>query len=140
MREQFHILVPLTVRWGDLDAYGHVNNAVYFTFCESARIAYFEAVGVFTLAEAPTHGPVLAQASLNFRRQVRYPAELEAGARATRIGNKSFTLDYAIFDKADGHIVADGTSANAWIDYATGRAIPLPEAIRQRIRELDHLE
>ncbi len=136
-REAFHVATPVIIRWGDMDSFGHVNNAVYFTFCESARIAYFDAVGVEAARVPPSHGPVLAQASLNFRSQVRYPASLEACARATRIGNRSFSLDYAIFDQSDQTIVAEGTSVIAWIDYAVGRSVPLPEVLIERIRGLE---
>lgn len=140
MDATFKVTVPVLVRWADMDSFGHVNNAVYFTFCESARIAYFAAVGVDEAREASSHGPVLAQASLNFRRQVHYPAELEASARSSRIGTKSFALDYVIRDRATGEVVADGSSVIAWIDYAVGRSIPLPAALRQRIATLDGLE
>lgn len=137
MRDTFRVKTPVIVRWGDMDSYGHINNAVYFTFCESARIAYFEAIGVFEEKDVSSHGPVLAQASLNFRKQVHFPATLEACAKATRIGNRSFALDYVIFDMQDGEAVADGSSVIAWIDYAVGRSVELPERLKDRIRQLE---
>lgn len=139
MSGEYKVAVPATVRWGDLDSFGHVNNAVYFTFCESARIAYFTAVGISADRSVATHAPVLAQATLNFRRQVHYPAELEARARCPRLGTKSFALDYQIVDRANGEVVADGTSVIAWLDYATGRTEKLPAALRKIIAELDDL-
>ena len=146
-RDDFRLWLPVDVRWGDMDAFGHVNNAAYFTYCESARIAYFDAVELEQARQAPRHGPALAQASCNFRRQVHYPASLEAGARTSRIGGKSFTLDYLIRrrdparpDRHDGEVVCDGSSVVVWVDYATGAAIPIPDTLRRRLMEFDRLE
>jgi acyl-CoA thioester hydrolase len=66
---------PIAVRWGDMDSMGHVNNAKYFTYCESARMSYFAAIRLPDHREVPTQGPALAAATLNFRRQIRYPAD-----------------------------------------------------------------
>jgi acyl-CoA thioester hydrolase len=140
VREQFQYWVPISVRWGDMDAYGHVNNAMYFTYCESARIVYFDRIDMYHLRTAERHAPALVAANLNFREQVMYPAELEVSARATRIGARSFTLDVIIVRKGTADVVADGSSVLAWVDYGTGKSIPLPESLKARIRELDGLE
>lgn len=137
MRDEFNFFIPVSVRWADMDSYGHVNNAVYFTYCESARMAYFEAIRLGDAKSKPSLGPALAQASLSFRRQVHYPAELEVGARATRIGSSSFSLDYAIYPHGADHPVADGTSVVVWIDYEVGKSVALPDDLRGRILQLD---
>lgn len=92
MRELFRHWQTVPVRWGDMDSFGHVNNARFFTYCESARISWFEAVELDRHREDERQGPAAVSATCNFRRQVHYPATLEVGARATRIGGKSFTL------------------------------------------------
>jgi len=137
MKELFHHWLTLPIRWGDMDAFGHVNNAAYFTYCESARISYFEAVELDRCREAESHGPALVTATCNFLRQVHHPATLEVGARASRIGGKSFTLEYALYRREDDELVADGSSVVAWVDYEAGRSIPLPEALKERIRKLE---
>ena len=137
MRDLFRFFIPITVRWADMDSYGHVNNAVYFTYCESARMAYFDAIRLEDAKTKPSLGPALAQASLSFRRQVHHPAQLEVGARAIRIGKSSFQLDYAIFLEGDEQPAADGTSVVVWIDYDLGKSVPLPDDLRQRIVALD---
>ena len=139
MRDKFNYWLPIEVRWGDMDSYGHVNNAAYFTYCESARMGYFEAIEMDAAKEEPQHGPALAQASCNFRQQVHHPATLEVGARTTRLGGKSFTLDYVILHKGSDEVVCDGSSVVVWVDYGSGKAIPLPDALRQRISDLDSL-
>ena len=69
-RAAFRLLEPISVRWADVDSMGHVNNAKYFTYCESARMSYFAAVDLSD-HRREQHGPALAAANLNFRQQVR---------------------------------------------------------------------
>lgn len=139
-REGFHHIEPIDVRWGDMDAMGHVNNATYFTYCESARMSYFEAVRLGEHKEEPTHGPALVTATCNFHQQVHYPALLEVAARAVQIGGKSFTLEYRILRRDTEEVVADGSSVVVWVDYEAGKAIPLPAALKAAIRRLEGME
>jgi acyl-CoA thioester hydrolase len=138
-RERFRHWITVPVRWGDMDAFGHVNNARYFTYCESARISYFQAVGLGAQTTTPDHGPSVVTATCNFRRQVHYPATLEVGVRALKIGRTSFPLEYGIFLEGTGDLVADGSSVVVWVDYGAGKSTPLPESLKARIRELDGL-
>jgi acyl-CoA thioester hydrolase len=135
-RDDFRRWVKIPVRWGDMDAVGHVNNATYFTYCESARTAYFEDIGVGRFAEM-TEGPALARAELNFRRQVRHPAVLEVGVRVPEVRTRSFRMDYGIFFEATDTLVADGTSVVAWANYAAGRSVEIPPAVRAAIEAIE---
>ena len=108
---------PISVRWGDIDSMGHVNNAKYFTYCESARMSYFAAVRMTAHKEAETHGPALAAANLNFRRQVRWPAELDVETRVTEIGRSSFKMEYELILRGTDERVADGAGVIVWVDY-----------------------
>ena len=128
---------PITVRWGDMDSMGHVNNAKYFTYCESARMGYFAAVRMNEHREDDHHGPALAAATLHFRRQVRYPADLEVPIRVTEIGRSSFKMELEIFYRGTDERVADGTAVIVWVDYATGRSAPLPESLKEEIRRFE---
>ncbi|MCC6797440.1 MAG: acyl-CoA thioesterase [Candidatus Hydrogenedentes bacterium] len=127
LRKDFGLLVPITVRWGDMDAYGHVNNATFSTYFETARMKFFEWVRVFDYKEGERHAPAIVSATINYRQQVHYPAELEAGIRCIKVGTKSFTLEHFLFRAGADEIVADGTTVIAWVDYAAGKAVPLPE-------------
>lgn len=127
-------LEPIRVRWGDVDSMGHVNNAKYFTYCESARMSYFAAVGMDAFREGGRYGPALAAANLNFRRQVRYPADLAVWTRVSKLGRTSFTMDYEILEAATGDRVADGAGVIVWVDYESGRPEPLPDGLRAAIR------
>lgn len=145
-RDEFHVWLTVDVRWGDMDAFGHVNNARYFTYCESARIRYFQELGLdldrAATGRAPagrpdTHAPAVVSASCNFLRQVHYPATLDVGVRVTEVGRSSFTLDYGIFRHDSGELVADGQSVAVWVDYAAGKSAPLPEELKAKIRAID---
>lgn len=138
-RELFQVHAPISVRWGDMDAYGHVNNAVYFTYFEQARIQYFETVDLYTHAIDPKHRPALVTATINYKQQVHWPAELESAVRTTKIGNTSFTFEHALFRQGTDEIVADGTSVVVFVDYTIGRPMPLPEGLRNAIAKLDGL-
>lgn len=128
---------PITVRWGDMDSMGHVNNAKYFTYFESARMSYFAAVRMYELREDEKHGPALAATTLNFRRQVRYPAELEVATRVAEIGRSSFKMEFELFHRGTDDLVADGTGVIVWVDYGTGKSIPLPEPLKEEIRRFE---
>jgi acyl-CoA thioester hydrolase len=128
---------PVTVRWGDLDSMGHVNNAVYFTYCESARMSYFAAVRMNDHREAERHGPALAAANLNFLRQVHWPAELDVRTWVSEIGRSSFRMEYEIVRRNTGERVADGAGVIVWVDYGTGRSIPLPAGLKEEIRRFE---
>jgi len=130
---------PVSVRWGDMDSMGHVNNAKYFTYCESARMSYFAAVRMHEHREDERHGPALAAANLNFRRQVRYPADLEVATRVTEIGRSSFKMEYELLHRGTDDRVADGVGVIVWVDYSTGKSIPLPESLKEEIRRFEGL-
>jgi acyl-CoA thioester hydrolase len=131
---------PVTVRWGDMDSMGHVNNAKYFTYCESARMSYFAAIGMYDHREGDKHGPALAAAHLNFRAQVRYPADLDVLTRVSEIGRSSFRMEYEIVQRDSRERVADGHGIIVWVDYATGRSTPMPESLKQAIRQYEGME
>ena len=131
---------PISVRWGDMDSMGHVNNARYFTYCESARMSYFAAIRMYDHREGEKHGPALAAAHLNFRAQVRYPSDLDVLTRVSEIGRSSFRMEYEIVYRDSRERVADGHGIIVWVDYGAGRSIPMPESLKQAIRNYEGME
>jgi acyl-CoA thioester hydrolase len=134
--KDFPVTVAFAVHWGDMDALGHVNNARYFTWFESARIALFERVGLVAVG-TPAVGPILASTRCDFLAPVRYPAELVAGTRIERLGNTSFTMGYGVAHRAEpGRLVARGEGVVVLIDYTSGAKVPIPEELRARLEAL----
>ena len=135
----YALLTRFPVHWGELDLYGHVNNTRFFVWFETARMAWFQAVGLLEGAGRPEGmGPILASTQADFLRPVRFPADLVVGARCSRMGNTSFVLEYAVAlaDAAD-EPVARGSSVVVLIDYSTGATVRVPDALRASITALD---
>lgn len=121
--------VDLPVRWRDLDAFSHVNNSVFLTYVEEARLQWFQSLPGPWLSDHIA--PVLAATHVNYRRPIEWPARLAVELRAERVGNTSLTLAHRIVgvDNADA-LYSDGYSVLVWIDRHDGKPAPLPEAVR----------
>ncbi|HMB51728.1 MAG TPA: thioesterase family protein [Thermoanaerobaculia bacterium] len=132
--DDYPVRVPITLHWADMDALGHVNNARYFTFFETARMALFERVGL-AAAGQPEIGPILAHTRCDFLAPVRYPADLVAGTSIERIGNTSFTMGYAVAH-AGGDVVARGQGVVVLIDYRSETKVAIPGELREKLAAL----
>ena len=122
----FRMTIPL--RWSDLDAFNHVNNARYLTFIEQARIEWLEGIGEPWVTEE--FGPVLAQTLLNYKLPIEYPASVFIELFTERLGTSSVTLGHRIV-AADGTLHCDGHAVVVWVDRRTGKSRPLPEGVRR---------
>jgi acyl-CoA thioester hydrolase len=120
----------IPIRWGDMDAMGHVNNTVYFRYMEQARIAWFDALGVRPNPRG--EGPVIINASCTFLKQLVYPGEVEVRTYAGKVGNSSFETWLEMRPSYDRQTVyAEGAAKVVWVDFDKGKSIALPEKIRQ---------
>jgi len=133
----FPVVIQLPVVWGEMDAYGHVNNIVFFRYFETARMAYFESIRFGEPSKPSDVGPILASTSCRFRRPLRYPDTIHVGARVTEIGEDRFTMEYGIYSEAHDDIAAQGEGVIVSYDYAAQRKASLPDAVRQRIEEME---
>jgi acyl-CoA thioester hydrolase len=132
----YPVVITFPVHWGDLDAFGHVNNARYFTWFESARTAYFRAIGL--PADKPSAlGPIMASGSCDYLRPVMYPADMAAGARVTKIGNTSFGMAYGLWRVDEPRkLYARGTSVVVTFDYVEMKSVRVPEEMRAAMGRL----
>ncbi|MCU0756965.1 MAG: acyl-CoA thioesterase [Xanthomonadales bacterium] len=120
-------IVRIATRWRDLDTYNHVNNSLFLTYLEEARIAWFHSLdGPWRTAEAE---PLLASAQIHFRAPIPHPALLAVRLTTARIGNSSLTLDHEIRSE-HGTLHADGHTVMVWVRPDTGRPTALPDRIR----------
>ena len=106
----------------------HVNNARYLTFLEQARIEWFDTVAEPWMTD--DIGPVVATATLNFKRPIEYPASIAIELFTERVGNTSVTIGHRIV-AADGTVHCDGHVVAVWIDRRSGKPVPLPAAVRR---------
>lgn len=133
----FPVGITLPVQWGDQDAFGHVNNTVYFRWFESARIAYGRRIGLNVWKETRNIGPILASITCDYRRQVTFPDTVQVGARITRIGRSSMTMEHVVISEAADGTAAEGTSAVVLFDYTANRSYPIPNELRRAIEEFE---
>ena len=115
-----------TVRFRDLDGMGHVNNAVYSTYLEQARLAWFGED-----EEMPLRDVILARTEIDFRSPLGVGETVAIGVRPSRLGTKSFDLEYEL--RADGRLVAEAKSVLVGYDYTRSESRPIPERWRQRL-------
>ena len=125
----FPIVVEVGVRYRDLDTFNHVNNAVYLTYFEQARVAYFTELGWTSRDDSV----VVARAEVNYRRAIVLGQEVRVGCRVARFGNKSYTMEYRVL--ADGEPAADGITVQAYV--AGGRGVSLPDELKRRILDVE---
>ncbi len=129
------VRVPIQIRWGDLDAMGHINNAVFITYFEHARIGYIQALypdpGFEHSNNAlhPDFQIILGEVTCRFRSPGLLSDLLVVEILATEIGRKSFVFEYRIVDDRGGRLVAEGRSTQVWYDYATGQTRDIPNSV-----------
>jgi acyl-CoA thioester hydrolase len=117
------------VRFRDLDPMGHVNNAVFLTYLEQARVAFLKEIGAATGIE--DMNIILARVEIDFRAPVRMDQEIHIAVRASRFGTKSFDLDYEL--RVDREIVAQAKSVQVAYDYDRREPVDLPSEWRERL-------
>ena len=116
------------VRFRDCDPMGHVNHAVYLTYLEQARFAYWRAL---TAARpSPGAGIIIARAECDFRSPVVVGDRVDVRLWVSHVGRSSFTLDYEIVHAGDGRMVATARTVIVTYDYAAGRSMPIPDDMR----------
>ncbi len=120
----------IPMRWGDMDAYGHLNNTVYFRFFEQTRVEWIEEMG-FAVRPDQESGAVIINAECTFLRQVNYPASVEIRLYAGEPGRSSVMTWYELYVEGDDRIYATGYAKVVWMHMSTGKSVPLPEELRK---------
>jgi acyl-CoA thioester hydrolase len=134
---EFGITIEVPVAWGEMDAFAHVNNIVYFRYFESARIAYLDAIGFRGNGPGETLGPILASTHCRFRRALAYPDVVRIGARTASLEDDRFTMEYRLVSRALDDVAAEGGGVIVAYDYARLGKANIPDAVRERILRLD---
>jgi acyl-CoA thioester hydrolase len=123
------MLIP--VRWGDMDALGHVNNTVYFRFMEQARIEWLH--GLSCVPDERGYGAVIVNAHCTFKRPFTFPDKVEIRTYIASPGRSSFETIQEMYSVNDGlQLYAEGGAKVVWVSPESGKSVPLPEVIRQQ--------
>jgi acyl-CoA thioester hydrolase len=121
----------MPIRWGDMDAMGHVNNTIYFRYFETARIAWFDQIA--STPDPGGEGPVIVNANCSFLKQLRYPGEIEVTTLVGPPGRSSFQMTHEIrpvlADGTLGELHAEGGAKIVWVNFPAEKSVPLPALV-----------
>jgi acyl-CoA thioester hydrolase len=125
------LTTQIPIRWGDMDAYGHVNNTIYFRYMEQARVEWLEALGYTVLPEG--EAPVIIHTACTFLIPMTYPGTVELKLFAGEPGRSSLQTTYEMRMVGDETIYAEGTAKIVWMNAATGKSVPIPGPLRAAV-------
>jgi len=139
MPEKFKHSMRPEIRFVDVDVFGHVNNAHYLTYFEQARVKYFDDI-VGWKYDWSKQGIILARVEINYVLPVLFRDEAVIMTRCSRIGNKSFDLEYRMIKSENGKevLLADGMTVMVAFDYITNQSIPIPEEWKKLLLEYEN--
>jgi acyl-CoA thioester hydrolase len=134
---QFKVIIDQPVAWGDMDSFQHVNNVVYFRYFENARVEYFNRIGWWEYMKTTGIGPIVGSTQARFRKPVKYPETLRAGAKVISLGNDRMTIKHVLVSKTTGEMTTEGEAVVVCVDYRANAKVALPEELRRRIELLE---
>jgi acyl-CoA thioester hydrolase len=132
---EFRHHCTITTRWSDNDAYGHINNVVFYSFFDTAVNRWLISVGALDIAASEAIGLVV-ETTCSYRKPVSYPQDIVVGIRLARLGNSSVSYDLAVFGSGDAEAAAEGQFTHVYVARNTGRPVPVPAALRAALEAL----
>ncbi|MCW1968339.1 MAG: acyl-CoA thioesterase [Anaerolineae bacterium] len=124
---------PIQIRFRDMDAFNHVNNAVYHSYLEEGRIQFMRHLGIQRQPGSGL-GWILVRTEIDFRGQARYGDDLVIEVKLSRMGNRSFELHHRITRPNDQSLIVEAKSVQACMDYDAGKSIAIPDDWREKLR------
>lgn len=134
--ENYPTKLTIPVAWGDMDAFGHVNNVNFFRYFESARVAYFDSISLLTEMKATGIGGVVSQTECQYFLPLTYPDTICVGAKISKLGESSFIMDYEIFSERIGKCCAKGSAKIVMFDFNKNRKTAIPMRLLTAINQL----
>lgn len=130
---EYPIVHEQNVAWGDMDAFGHVNNVMYYRYIESARINYFDALNIFEQKVLT----VVASNQCKYLRPVFYPDQLKIAVRVDELRNSAMRMTYQLFSTAQNELVATAEAVIVCVDQENMQKAAIPEDIREKILKME---
>src|SRR5690606_15374216 len=127
--KDFNTVLKLRIDWSELDLFGHVNNVQFFKFIQSARVNYWELIGLYKMLMEEKIGPLLASAECQFKKPLYYPGEIKIYTRLNFIKNTSLGLEYRLLNDA-GETVAEAQDVMVLWDFNHDVKCEIPEKLR----------
>lgn len=135
-KQQYPIIVDDIVRWGDMDAFAHVNNTVYFRYFEQARIGYFNQIKAMEYMQEHGIGPILAATSCRFKAPLKAPDTIQIGATISEFAKHKLIMKYAVWSNSLQRVVAEGEGVIVFVNYSKHQKMPVPAEIVEKIKQL----
>ena len=133
LEEHYPIVLTQDVIWGDMDAFEHVNNTVFFRYFEDARWEFFNRFGVNEYKATHKIGPILAATNCDFKLPLTFPDRIHIGARYKILSPKKIGMEYAVYSEQHDAIAAEGEGLLIYYDYAQGRSCEIPDEVLNRL-------
>lgn len=133
----YPVTIEIPIAWGDMDAFQHVNNVVYFKYFESARISYFEKIDFLKVMDETGIGPILASTQCRYKIPLTYPDRITVGAKIDIIENDRFVMKYTAISHKLKKTAALGEGVLVTFDYQSNKKALIPDEIRKRIVDLE---
>ncbi len=134
-RDAYRRWLAIPTRWHDNDAYGHVNNVVYYAYFDTVVNEHLINAAGLDIAEDPVVGLVV-ETTCRYHRPLSFPDVVDAGLRVERLGRSSVTYAIGLFRAGDDEAAASGRFVHVWVDRATQRPVPVPARIRAALEAL----
>ena len=134
-RSQYRHFLPIQTRWSDNDAYGHVNNVVYYSWFDTVVNEDLIAVGALDILTSTVVGLVV-ETQCNYFSELAFPQRVDAGLRVAHAGRSSVRYELALFGALADTAAAQGHFIHVYVDRATRRPVPLPPALRAAVDRL----
>lgn len=135
--DEYRVVVELPILWGNMDAFGHVNNTVPLRWFESSRVAYVEQLGMVDFMRGAGLGPILASIRCDYLRQLHYPDTVRVGARVARLGNTSLVIEHLLVSDKLQVAAARGQSTVVIFDYQNQRPVRVPQEFRDAVERFE---
>jgi acyl-CoA thioester hydrolase len=135
LRAAYKHFLPLTTRWADNDAYGHMNNVVYYALFDTVVNEYLVANGLLDIDRSPVVGLVIEN-GCRFFSSLAFPDRIDAGMRVAHLGNSSVRYEIGLFRADEDTPAAEGHFVHVYVDRATRQSVPIPDATRAALTRL----
>lgn len=135
--KSFPVIITIPVAWGEMDAFQHVNNVIYFKYFESVRIAYFERMDLMAFMQETGIGPILASTQCKYKVPLTYPDTVSVGTRILTIEEDRFVMEYIVVSQNRNIVAAEGEGVIVSFDYRKGAKALLPDEVKRRIKTIE---
>jgi len=131
--KDFHVVEEMPIRWGDMDARGHVNNTIYYRYFESSRIALFQSLKIYEEPTTVRIGPILSFQSCYYKAPLTYPDTIYIGAKIANIEESKMIIKHSIMSKKLNRKAAEGEAHIVWFDYENQKKAIIPDDLKEEI-------